>query len=435
MNAVIHPSGPLRGTVRAPSSKNYTTRYILAASLCDNESLIHFPANADDHQALLRCVRQLGADVHEEEGGAVLRIRGFGRRPRAQSQPLNVGNAGAVLRFLLGACAVMPEITFVTDHAESLGKRPNQNMLDALVQLGVACESREGRLPITLRGGGVRGGRLCVSGAISSQYLSGLLFLAPMLPEPLEIEVVNDLKSKAAVRQTLEVLGRFGIEIEATPDLMRFQIPAPQKYRAGEFTVNGDYPGAAALLSAAASVPGSEIVVENLFDDNQGERAILEVMAAMGASVEEQPGGRICVAAPERLRAMEFDGDRATDAVLAMVGAACLAEGRSRFFNVENLRFKECDRITEPLAELATLGVAGGEKRDEISITGRPAGYDGGATVSGRGDHRVIMLLTIVGLRCRRPITITGAEHISKSYPDFFDHLRSLGARIELAED
>ena len=114
-----------------------------------------------------------------------------------------------------------------------------------------------------------------------------------------------------------------------------------------------------------------------------------------------------------------------------LAAAAALSQGRTRFFNVENLRHKECDRITDFLAALRELGVKGEERRDELIIEGNPEGYPGGTTVSGQGDHRVIMALTIVGLRCRAPITITGAEHVAKSYPDFFGDLRRLGARIE----
>ncbi|GAB4320094.1 MAG: 3-phosphoshikimate 1-carboxyvinyltransferase [Candidatus Sumerlaeia bacterium] len=434
MKAIVHPAGRLSGAVRAPSSKNYTTRCILAACLADGESWVRFPAHADDHQALIRCCRQLGAQI-ESTGPEAIRIIGFGRNPLPQTAPLNTGNAGAVLRFLLAVGALLPEVTFITNYPESLGKRPNQDLLDALAQLGVECESNGGRLPITLRGGIRRTGRISVSGAVSSQFLSGLLFLAPLLPASVEIEVVNGLKSKPAVRQTLDVLKRAGIELRCSSDLLHFHVPAPQAYRPGEFVVNGDYPGAAAILSAAAVVPGSDVVVEGLFPDEQGERAILDVLRMMGACVEERPGGQVSLKAPERLRAVEFDGDRATDAVLAMVGAACLAQGRSRFYNVENLRFKECDRISEPLAELRRLGVVGEERRSEIIVTGRPEGYEGGVTLSGRGDHRVIMLLTIVALRCRRPVIVEGAGHISKSYPEFFDHLRALGAKIELETD
>ena len=174
--------------------------------------------------------------------------------------------------------------------------------------------------------------------------------------------------------------------------------------------------------------------VGRLYDDQQGERAVVGVLRRMGAAISDEAPATVVVRGTGRLTGIEFDGDRATDAVPAMAAAACLAQGRSRFFNVANLRLKECDRISEPLAELRKLGVECREEPDAFEIVGSPEGFDGGIELEAHNDHRVIMLLTIVGLRCRKPLTILDAHHIAKSYPAFFDDLRSLGARIELVD-
>ncbi|MCX7624801.1 MAG: hypothetical protein N2Z21_01090, partial [Candidatus Sumerlaeaceae bacterium] len=207
-----------------------------------------------------------------------------------------------------------------------------------------------------------------------------------------------------------------------------------------EYRVNGDWPGSAALLAAAA-VTRSTITICGLRNDNQGEKLALQVLQEMGAKATHEPNECVTLTGGD-LRAVEFDGDLATDAVLALVGAACFAHGRSRFYNVANLRIKECDRISEPLAELRRIGVRCWEGReigdpdpDAIIIEGNPAGYEGGIEVDGRGDHRVIMLLTIVGLGCRRGLRIRGAQHVAKSYPLFFEHLRQLNADIFLRSE
>jgi len=132
-----------------------------------------------------------------------------------------------------------------------------------------------------------------------------------------------------------------------------------------------------------------------------------------------------------KLVAGEFDGDEFTDSVLAMVAASVFAEGTSRFYNVENLRYKECDRITDYLAELRKAGANVEEKRDEIIVHGRPEGVEGGVEIDAHFDHRVIMALTIVGLRSKQPIRIKDAHHVAKSYPHYFDHLKALGAQVE----
>jgi len=442
--ATVYLAPSLSGTVTAQPSKNYTSRYLLAAALAHGTSTLRNCATSDDARAMQRCLRGMGARVDvtaaaDGEGEAVT-ITGVGGRPYLAdaAEPLNVGNAGAVLRLLLGVGALLPEITFVTDHPQSLGKRPNQDLLDALQQLGCDAEAQAGTLPITLRGGRLHGGRITVSGARSSQFLSGLLFLAPLVGEPVEIEVVNGLVSKAPVRQTLEVLAQAGIHVDAAADLLHFRIQ-PQQYQPIDIAVNGDWPGSAALLAAAA-VTNSALTVAGLYQDEQGEKESATVLRDMGAQLNQLPGGGVATAVGNgELRAVDFDGDLATDAVLALLAPACFAQGRSRFYNVSNLRIKECDRITEPLQELRKLGVrcwegneVGDSDPDAILIEGNPAGYDGGVEVDGRGDHRVIMLLSIVALRCKSPVRIRGAHQVAKSYPAYFRHLTSLGARVEL---
>lgn len=427
MDLRVFPAARLEGVVDPPSSKNYTTRYLLAAALAEGESVIHKPAVSEDSQALQGCLRALGAELLFERDG--LRVKGFGRHPRNPGI-LNPGNAGAVLRFLMGvAAATLPEVRFVTDYAESLGKRPQGDLLDALKQLGVRSESRDGRLPITLYGGGLKGGTVRVNGAVSSQYVTALLFAAPLTGEEVALEVTGEMKSRPALRQTLQVLREAGIAVEASPDLRRFRIPGGQQYRPREYVVPGDYPGAAAIMAAAAVVP-SDVVIQRLFPDEQGEREAIAVLAAMGADIRHS-GTTVQIRGGRPLRGGRFDGDPFTDAVLPLVACSLVAEGATTFYNVENLRYKECDRISDYRQELMKVGALVEEGPAELIITGQPEGLAGGAEVHSHVDHRVIMGLTIAGLRSREPVLIHDAHHVAKSYPAFFDHLRSLGARIE----
>lgn len=430
MIAHVHYTERLGGTLDPPSSKNYTTRYILAACLAEGESLISNAAESDDAEAMIQCCQALGASIRKRNGDLV--ITGFGGRPRNPGR-LNPRNAGAVLRFLLAIGALLPAVTFETDFSESLGKRPNADLLDALSQLGVRSESRQGRLPITLYGGMLKGGEITVSGAVSSQYISALLFLAPLIGEDVSIRVVNGLKSRPAVQTTLEVMREAGIEVDASDDLLHFSIRRGQSYKAGHYDVHGDYPGSVAILAAAAIMP-SRITVTRLYEDQQGERAALDVLRSMGTQLSHRGNAVTIVSNVQALRAVEFNGDLATDAVLPLVGAACYAHGKSRFFNVGNLRYKECDRISVPITELTGIGVKAEEKQDEMIIWGNPDGYDGGMTIDSYNDHRIVMLLTIVGLRCRKGLVIANAQHVSKSYPHFFRDLKSLGANIALSD-
>lgn len=427
MDVLVNNTPSLAGEINALSSKNYTTRYLLVCALAEGTSTIYYPAHSEDSDAMRRCIQELGAELIEDE--EKITITGFGATPR-QAAELNVGNAGAVLRFLMGIAALGEEIHFVNTYPESLGKRPHQDLIDALEQLGVEVEHQDGRLPITIRGGKPQGGAIRVSGSVSSQYLSALLFLTPLLPEDSTIEVLGDLKSKVVIGQTLEVLEQAGITIHADEDYTFFKVKGGQKYKPAEYTVQGDYPGSAAILAAAA-VTKSEVTVTRLMEESkQGERAIVDVLRMMEVPLTHE-NNTVTIKGNGKLKAVEFDGDAATDAVLAMVAAAVFAEGTSRFYNVENLRYKECDRITDYLTELAKAGAKVEEKQAEIIVHGRPEGVEGGVEINAHYDHRVIMALTIVGLRAKQPIRIKDAHHVAKSYPGYFDHLQTLGANVE----
>lgn len=427
MDMIVRPTAELKGEFGALSSKNYTTRYLLVAALAEGTSTIYYPAHSEDSDAMRRCIRDLGAVLEEDDEKIV--ITGFGRHPRDVKE-LNVGNAGAVLRFLMAIASLCPEVTFVNTYPDSLGKRPHSDLIEALESMGVDIEHREGRLPITIRGGRPKGGKIRVSGEVSSQYLSALLFLTPLLEEDSEIEVLGDLKSKVVIGQTLEVLEQAGITVDASSDYKVFRVQGRQSYQAKQYTVQGDYPGSAAILAAAA-VTKSDVKIHRLMErSKQGERAIVDVLQMMDVPLSHRDD-TVHVLGNGRLRPVEFDGDAATDAVLAMVAAAVFADGTSRFYNVENLRYKECDRITDYLNELKKAGARVEERQSEIIVHGRPSGLEGGATIDAHYDHRVIMALTVVGLRCKEPLLIKDAHHVAKSYPQFFDHLKALGASVE----
>ncbi|WP_425145731.1 3-phosphoshikimate 1-carboxyvinyltransferase [Deinococcus sp.] len=424
-DVVVHPARELLGSLQAQPSKNYTTRYLLAAALTPGTVRVVGAATSEDAEAMLRCLEAWGAGVERLADDVV--IRGFGAHPQA-GKTLNPGNAGAVARFLMGVAALTTGTALFTDYPESLGRRPQGDLLEALTRLGAGVESVNGKFPIRISGP-VRGGMVEVSAEKSSQYASALMFLAPLLPLGLELRLTGDIKSHAPLRQTLATLAAFGIETQASPDLSRIDIPGNQRYRAERVTVPGDYPGSAAILVAAALLPG-EVHLSNLLEhDLQGEREAVNVLREMGADIV-RAGDALTVRGGRPLQAVTRDGDGFTDAVQALSAAAAYAEGETTWENVATLRLKECDRISDTRRELEKLGLSVSETHDSLSIQGTER-MVGGVTLDGHGDHRMIMLLSVLGLRAQAPITITGAHHIRKSYPMFFRHLEELGARFE----
>ncbi len=433
-DVTVHPARELRGTLAAQPSKNYTTRFLLAAALSDEPTVVRGVAGSEDARALIACLRTWGADIQLRGDDA--HVRGFGAHPRS-GQTLNPGNAGAVVRFLMAVAALTDGTTLVTDFTESLGKRPQGDLLEALSGLGARVTSEGGRLPATIAGP-IEGGDVHVSAERSSQYASGLMFVAPLLPRGLTLHLTGDLKSEAPLRQTLHTLSTYGVKFEASADLRRVRIPGGQRYHAASVTVPGDYPGSAAVLAAATLLPG-EVTLTNLQEhDLQGEREAVAVLREMGAQIT-RAGDRVTVRGGVPLRAVTRDGDRFTDAVQALTAVAACANGATTWENVATLRLKECDRISDTRRELLRLGVQADETRDSLTVTGAGTAQalgriPGGVRADGHGDHRMVMLLSVLALRAEQPITISGAEHIRKSYPEFFDHLTQLGVRVDVLE-
>lgn len=433
MKVLVKPATHLKGEVAAPPSKNYTSRYLWLSALTEGESRVLNPADNDDARALLAACRELGAVVREETAGEegndrVLVIRGFGAKPRPVKE-LDPGNGGLILRLLLALGLFLPEVTLINSYPDSLGKRPQHDLLAALRALGAEVTDRDGRLPITVKGDRPLARReVTVSGKVSSQYATALLFVAPLLGG-LTIRISHGLSSPPPLATTLQVMAEGGVTPQADWERLVFTVPAG-RYRPGSYRVPGDYPAAAAL-AAAAAVLSSRVILTNLVaEDRQGEKAALAHLEKMGVELR-RTGRGVELRGGRPLQAVDFYGADAIDAVLAMAAAAALAEGTSRFYGVGNLRWKESDRIGDFARELRKVGVEVKEGQDEFWITGNPGGYRGGVEIDAHQDHRLVMAFSILALRTREGLVISGAEHVKKSYPSFFTDLTSLGAVVE----
>ncbi|NLW56201.1 MAG: 3-phosphoshikimate 1-carboxyvinyltransferase, partial [Firmicutes bacterium] len=362
----------------------------------------------------------------------LIRIHGFGRNP-ALPGTLDPGNGGLILRLLMAIGLFLPEVKFVTKHPESLGKRPQGDLIAALRDLGAEVEAVAGHLPITIRGGRpLRRRQVALSGLVSSQFATSLLMMAPLLGG-LSLQITDQLSSRPPVATTLQVMREAGIEPQVDWANLHFTIPGGS-YRPGVYRVPGDYPATSALLAAAVLLP-SEVTVMNLNPhDQQGEKQVIPYLQQLGAKLETS-ADRVRVFGGNPLTAVDFYGEEAIDAVLSMVAVACCTEGITRFRGVGNLRWKESDRIGDLARELRKLGVEVTEHDDGLTIKGQPAGYEGGIEINTYQDHRIIMTFAVLALRTRRGLFLKGAEHVCKSYPDFFTDLTTLGAKVEYIAD
>ena len=413
----------LNGEVAVPGSKSHTIRAIAAALMAEGTSIVRAPLESADTRSTLEAAKLLGAKVCEHLDR--WEITGAGGKIIDPGQVINMGNSGTGLRILSGIAGTSAcKITF--DGDASLRSRPMRQLTDALSNLGVKVESRDGKCPVSFQGP-LSGGKTEVVGT-SSQFLTSLLFACPFAKNDTEIFPV-DLQEKPYVEITLGWLERLGVEVEAAPDMSYFKVPCGQKFKAFDWTIPADFSTAAFPLGAGAVTEG-EVRIKNLdFKDLQGDKKVFDFVEQFGAKVEHlEEYTRVSAA---KLHSVELDLNATPDALPLLAVVAACAEGTSRFFNVAQARIKETDRITCMARELGKMGIELEELPDGMIIHG---GKLRGAELESYDDHRIVMALTVAALAADGESVINDAECAAVTYPDFIADFKSLGADIEVME-
>jgi 3-phosphoshikimate 1-carboxyvinyltransferase len=422
MDVIVRNTEHLEGSVLAPPSKAYTHRMLIATSLSNGTSRIHNPLVSDDTQATVEAVKALGATAELNKN--CWTIHGT-KQPLTPSQPIDCRESGSTLRFMIpvAALAVGPS-TFL--FKASFERRPVAPLLESLKELGVESVIQRDGSFVSVGGGGIMGGKTSIRGDVSSQFISGLLFACPKAKEDTEINVTTKLESKGYVELTLEVLGKHGIETSVDHDFLRLQIPANQRYLPCDHDVPGDF-SSAAFLVAAAAITSSRVTVNGLeYQTVQGDKKILDILDKMGASVTI--GDNSVVVTGEPLVGVNIDAKDIPDLVPVCAVLACYAEGSSEIFNATRLRYKESDRLDSISTELQKMGADITVNEDGLTING---GYPlHGTTVDPHNDHRIAMACAVAALGAKKETKIQNAECINKSYPQFFNDLRVLGANV-----
>ena len=424
VDIVIKKSKHLTGEVSAPPSKAYTHRMLIAALLSNGTSKISNPLVSDDSKATLRAVKAFGAETELLENCWI--IRGV-ELLRAPKNPINCGESGATLRFMIPVAALASGSTIFT-FGSSLERRPIAPLLQSLKQLGTESnlQLKEGSSLVRVHGGGIRGGKTSIRGDISSQFISGLLFACPKAKEDTEIAVTTPLESKSYVQLTMEVLTKHGIRVSASTDFTQLKIPSNQNYNPCSHEVPGDFSSAAFLLAAAA-VTSSKVKVKNLdYHTIQGDKAILDILKEMGSKVRVDD--RFVEVEGGQLNAVDVDAKDIPDLVPVCAVLACYSKGISKIYNAKRLRYKESDRLSSLRTELKKMGAEIIAKEDSLIIRG-PCAMQG-ATINSHNDHRIAMACAVAALEATGETKIQNSECANKSYPGFFDDLRSLGANV-----
>jgi 3-phosphoshikimate 1-carboxyvinyltransferase len=298
-------------------------------------------------------------------------------------------------------------------------------LIKAIGDLGAKCKSvrNNGRAPVEVSGRLI-GGRTSIA-ATTSQYLSSLLLCTPLGAQDSEIDVTL-LNEPGYVQMTLDWLDKQGIEYE-NQQMRRFNVKGSQRYKAFDANVPADFSSATFFLCAGALVADEVTLLGLDFFDSQPDKAVVDYLKAMGADIAIGPASVTVKAAP--LRGAEIDMNETPDALPAIAVTAAFAEGETRLVNVPQARGKETDRITCMAEELEKMGVDVEELSDGLIIRqSRPKA----AQLDGRGDHRIVMGLSLAGLNLEGQCVIDSAEAMSVTFPEYVELMRSIGANMEL---
>ena len=421
MKRLTAAARPVHGELTVPGSKSIANRALIAAALATGESVLTNVPDGDDTTAMLRCLAALGVGVDAKHAGSVW-VAGTGGRIQPLTERLDAGLAGTTSRFVT-ALAVLADTPVTVDGDPPLRTRPMGELHDALAVLGARVDpgDRAGHLPVTITGPITRGGTLRLRGDVSSQFVTALMLIGPVLEAGIRIELTSPLVSAPYVHLTAAVMERFGgLGVDVAPDHVTVDAGG---YTGTAFEVEPDASSASYPLSIAA-VRGGTVTVAGLTPRSlQGDIVILELLESMGCDVDA--GERsVTVSRPvERpLRGIDINLAESSDLVPTVAAIATTASTPTTIRGVGFIRAKESDRLGDLARELARTGALVGETADGLRVEPVPGGAAGlrGAALHTHHDHRLAMAFAVLGTAVDG-ISVDVPEVVGKSWPGFWD--------------
>jgi len=408
-----------KGEIISPPSKSGSHRALVASALSDGRTLVKNLLSSDDITATAGALSALGARVETGERSAVVYPGGRGDRIAR----INCNESGTTARFILPLSAYLATETVITGRGR-LPERPFAPLCSAMRSRGTELSSDF--LPITVKGG-LHSGVYEIEGSVSSQYISALLLVLPLLEGDSEIRLLSPLASAPYVNMTLDTMKHFGVSV--TQNEKGFYIPGGQRYLSpGEIWVEGDWSSASALL-AAGFMSERGITVKGLDSESfQGDKKIAELLSLWGGEVSY--GDNVLKISKGKILEGDavYDASHTPDLVPAVAVAAAARVGRTEIVGAARLREKESDRLETVAAMLNALGGEVSVNPDGMIINGK--GRLRGGVADGAGDHRIVMCAAVAASISDGPVKILGAEAVSKSYPEFWQDITALGAEI-----
>ncbi len=416
-NIKITPS-ELKGAIHIPPSKSLSHRAVIAAGLAKGSSKIDNILNSDDILATSKAMEALGISMSIE--GESLVIKGADEL-RVLTNKINCIESGSTLRFLIPLALLTGE-DLVFEGRGKLKTRPLDAYFKIFDQQNINYEYPN-ELPLKVQGK-LKPGEFEITGDVSSQFITGLMFALPLLNGDSKIIITSPLESKGYVDLTLDILKRFGVEIQ-NEDYRIFHIKGNQKYSASDYRVEGDYSQAAFWL-VAGTLAGEIECLDINEQSFQGDKVIVDIIKKMGGNIVVQEDSVKVKAS--KTHGITIDAAQCPDIVPILAVLAALSDGETKIINAGRLRIKESDRLKAVTTELNKLGGHVIEKEDGLVIYGKEILT--GGIVDSWDDHRIAMAMAIASIRCKEPVIITNSHAVSKSYPGFFQDFKMLGGKF-----
>lgn len=412
------------GTVRLPGSKSISNRVLLLAALAEGETELRDLLQSDDTERMLEGLQTLGVKV-ESLGDNAYRVQGGGGRFAVKEAKLFLGNAGTAFRPLTAALALSGG-NYTLSGVARMHERPIGDLVDALRALGANIEyqGNEGFPPLRISTPDLSGvAAVKVRGDVSSQFLTALLMALPLLGRTVKVKVVGELISKPYIGITLEMMARFGVQVERD-GWSSFTVEAGSHYASpGILYVEGDASSASYFLAAGA-IGGGPVRIEGVGSESiQGDVRFADALALMGARIEQGPNWMEARApASGRLKAIDLDCNHIPDAAMTLAVAALFADGTTTLRNIASWRVKETDRIAAMATELRKVGATVEEGSDFISVT-PPVSlsliFNPQSGIDTYDDHRMAMCFSLAALG-GAGIRINDHTCVAKTFPDYF---------------
>ncbi len=430
MRACIEPS-ELKGSVNSlPGSKSHTIRGVIIGTLAEGVSVLFNPLDSQDTLSAVRACEAYGSKVERYSDRWI--IHGLNGNLKVPDNIIDVGNSGTTMYFMTGVASLVPGWSVLTGDYQ-IRKRPIEELLSALRGLGaIAFRTRDNvdAPPVVVKGP-IKCGRVRLSGRFS-QFVSSLLIVTPLVEGKTCIEV-EDPKEKPYIRMTIDWLNRSGVKLDCDLEMLNcFEINGPQTYKPQNFRVPSDW-SSLAFLIAAGAITSSQISFENVdLSCNQADAVILDILRAIGTDISVNPlDNSLFIRGGRELIGFEIDCSDCPDLFPILTVLACFARGSTVIKGTQTLRYKETDRLAVMCSELSKMGASISIRDDMVFING---GGLHGAEVDSHGDHRIAMALVIAGLGAQGKSIVQNVECVSVSFPNFFNLIKSLGARVILEQ-